>query len=408
MTVAPLGLFAFFRAASESKRGARVVPLAIALFVVAGALPYLFLFAVAPLSQVPTTWSWGDVHDARSLFEYLSRSDYPASKLQAPSRLGAELARVTTQLAGLPIVASSARRFCGAPVAGVGGRWIALAASAFCAGPLFAAVFHTPLEGMGLPVTERFDLLAMTLLVPAIARAIDELAASLLARSVVAPVVVSVAFVALFLRGWPSLRARHRTGVALYADDALLALPDRAIVLGTNDARFGAFLYAQYGSASDPTSPSSTRASSSPPGNLRARRARARLGAPSGARLDARRRAAPRRHARDGAPGVRDRRVLRRGRARPSYPIGPLIRLVASPADLPSPDDVERANAALADRFAREPLPLPGPEPWSDALAVDFARPWDALANLFDCRGESARAAACRARAAAAREYAWP
>jgi len=381
-----------------------------------GALPYLFLFTAAKRALDPASWSWGDVHDGASLFAYLARSDYPKSALNSPDHVGGELLRLVVELAGLPLFAlvgaalwavlRRGRPLDGAPLS----SWLALGASIVCAGPLFMTVFHVPIEGIGGAVTARFDLLPMTLLVPCIARAIDELAGPWARRSIGPFLVAPALFAVLFARGLPALRAHQRTGVELYADNALLTAPDRAIVLGTGDARLGSFLYARY----------------------------ARGERPDVAFVNARLLLAPWYHARIERvlgvplPEPRDRSLdvgavldalIATGRpifvtdwfapsalARfASYPIGPLIRIVPRGEAVPSPDDVERANLALSARFEREPLPLPGPEPWSDALAEDYARPWRALAQMFAQQGDGARAEANARRAEETRAaLAWP
>src|SRR6185312_7027603 len=80
--------------------------------------------------------------------------------------------------------------------------------------------------------------------------------------------------------------------------------------------------------------------------------------------------------------------------AHPSYPVGPLIRVAPSAADVPPPDALEALNLDLAARFAREPWPPPGPEQWSDALLGDYARPWETLAAVFGGMGDAERAKA--------------
>ena len=91
----------------------------------------------------------------------------------------------------------------------------------------------------------------------------------------------------------------------------------------------------------------------------------------------------------------------------PSYPVGPLVRLVRRREDVPSPQRLLEDNEALAARFVREPLPVPGPEPWGDALLPDYARPWASLADAFDRGGDAERAAALRRRAEEARAGAY-
>ena len=418
-TLAPLGLYAFVRAVRASSRPTPVVLLS-AVALVLGASPYAFLFVAAKGSLDPASWSWGDVHDGRSLLAYVSRSDYPASAINEPGHVLSQIARVTWALAGLPLLViagaalwlARARAYAitedprGAK-AGALGSWVALTASIACAGPAFMTVFHVPLEGLGGAVTERFDLLPMTLLVPGIARALDELAGPFLSR----PVVASSSFVLLLAvlgaRGLPELHARQRTGVEVYAENALLVAPEHAIILGTGDARLGALLYARYARGARPdVTFVSARLLLSPWYHARIERA---LGV-----------ALPdvQEHSLDVVALLE--RLLATGRPVfvtdwfspkaldriPSYPMGPLVRLVPRAEDVLSPEEVETENLAFAARFRREALPLAGPEPWSDELAADYARPWDALAQMFSRRGDAARAEANARRGAEARRAA--
>jgi hypothetical protein len=412
--LAPLGLYAFVRAVRASSQAATTM-LAAFLALSLGLAPYAHLFFTAKQALDPTSWSWGDVHDAASFVAFVSRAEYHELGLTSPHHLIAQLARVTSDLAAFPIVALG-----GAALWYVRHRrdsivdrtrvlsWVALAASIVVAGPVFTSVFNVPLDGEGGAVAARFDLLPMTLLTIAIARGLDELVARRLSRPAVAVGATGALFALLLARGLPEIRTHQRPGVELYAHNVLLSAPENAIVLGTGDARFGAMLYARYALGERPD------VAFVDPQLLLAPWYHARIERVLGVKLpEVTSRSSPDQPPRDardrtlsvvalvdallatGRPVLVTDLFSPKGLGRyASYPIGPLVRLVANGAIVPLPDDLERMNLALAARFAHEPLPLVGPEPWSDALAGDYARPWEALAQAFARAGDRGRAAA--------------
>jgi hypothetical protein len=405
--LAPLGLLATGRALRDSGRRPLVVAAGAAALLL-GLAPYALLFGASGLGSDPATWSWGDVHDARTLLAYLRRDEYADLRMASLDHVAAELIRVTVGLLGLPAVAAAAlvkglftrEGPPGGPDRARTATWLALAASIALAGPVFAAIFAKPLEGPGIAVLERFDVLPMTLLAPACACALDVLAARALSRPAVAVAALATAAAVGVGVGLPTVRARHRPTVELYVRNALLVAPPGAIVVGSGDQRLGGFLYARYALGLRPDVVFVNPRMLFEPWYLE------RIERAIGATL----------------PPPRDRELdvvatlatlLATGRpvlvadlfspsaiARfPSYPLGPLIRLVPSLSDVPPPDRVLEENEAVAARFAREPLPVPGPDPWGDALLPDYARPWTSLADLYARANDPGRAAALRLRA---------
>lgn len=410
--LAPLGLLAMARALRASERRLGVAAAAVAALLL-GLAPYAQLFAASRLGSDPATWSWGDVHDVPTLFAYLSRDEYSDLHAASVDHVAAHLIRVTLGMLGLPVLAAAAlmtrvvarrNNVLDPATRGRQGSWLALVASLALAGPIFAAVFDKPLEGPGLAVLERFDVLPMTLLAPACASAIDFFAVRALARPAAAVAAVMATGLVGFAVGLPGVRARHRPTVELYVKNALLVAPEGSIVLGSGDQRLGGFLYARYALGLRPdvvfVNP---RMLFEPWYFERIERAvGVRLPPPRNRRLDV--------VATMAALLATGRPVLvadvfsPSAIARfPSYPLGPLIRIASDASDVPPPERVLEENEALAARFEREAQPPRGPDPWGDALLADYARPWTSLADLYSRANDAERAAALRRRAERAR-----
>ncbi|MFO0670855.1 MAG: hypothetical protein U0235_14695 [Polyangiaceae bacterium] len=84
-------------------------------------------------------------------------------------------------------------------------------------------------------------------------------------------------------------------------------------------------------------------------------------------------------------------------RAFPTYPIGPVLRVVAEPRDVPAPPVVLRENEQALSVMQIDGEP-PRRGSWAGALQPDYARPWLGLAAAFEAAGDGATAAACTAR----------
>jgi hypothetical protein len=82
----------------------------------------------------------------------------------------------------------------------------------------------------------------------------------------------------------------------------------------------------------------------------------------------------------------------------PSYPIGPLIRIVARPSDVPDPARLAALNEEAFARFTLEPT-LPRTGTWGGTRMLDYARPWNVLAGAFEAAGDPVRAETYRTRA---------
>ena len=81
-----------------------------------------------------------------------------------------------------------------------------------------------------------------------------------------------------------------------------------------------------------------------------------------------------------------------------SYPIGPLVRVVPTPADVPPPPALFEENEAVFASMTLDETP-PLASTWAGLRYPDYARPWTVLAGAFERAGDAEAAAECRARA---------
>jgi len=82
----------------------------------------------------------------------------------------------------------------------------------------------------------------------------------------------------------------------------------------------------------------------------------------------------------------------------PSYPIGPLVRVVPAWDEVPSPD----ALYAMNDELFREMViddPPPPAATWAGARFASYTRPWRVVAGALERAGDRTKADAARARA---------
>ncbi|HEX8794299.1 MAG TPA: DUF2723 domain-containing protein [Polyangiaceae bacterium] len=409
--MAPVGLLAAVTAVRRCGRRAVVVAAAAVGAFAIGLVPYAYLLAVHARGPDPSTWSWGDVHDWSGLVATIRRDEYTwtmKSLLPSPSLAAAQLGRIVVELLGLPLVILAAlavglRRRAGAT------RWLpwgALALAFVLCGPAPASLFGLSLTGIPGVVTERLDVLPAAVAVPAIAVALDVVARrapAALRTSVVAGGALAIVMMAGLVRGVPDLRARHRPTVAQYGENALVVAPPGAVILGLGDARLGSFVYARYALDMRPdvvfVNP---RMLLAPWYHERIERA---LGMPLPPVVNRELRVVPLVDALLGSGRpvfITDDFAPAALAQVPSYPVGPLVRLVTSWRDVPAPDHLAAMNLDLAHHFAYEPAPVPGPEPWCDELLADYARPWRALADYARAHGEPDDARENDARAARA------
>jgi hypothetical protein len=83
----------------------------------------------------------------------------------------------------------------------------------------------------------------------------------------------------------------------------------------------------------------------------------------------------------------------------PTYPEGPLIRVLPKGSFPPSPSTLEAVNVALYSAFRIEGAPPQSRDTWSGLVHSQYAETWFALSGAFKASGDDAAAARCRARA---------
>jgi hypothetical protein len=408
--VAPLAVVAFVEAARAERRPWPAVALAAAGLAL-GLAPYAYLVqaSAAPAGR----WVWGEAATLRGLVAHLSRVEYGAPQasptpgrqlVELVAHVGGDVLYVPLALAGYGVARLPARARSLAPsrppllFAG------ALVLALLLGGPLFAVSLDVPSEGTGRYVVERFHLLPLLLTCALAGVGIDEVLAR--ARS---PRLVLLALQALGLaaaaRGLLAVRDHHRPTIERYATDSLRALPPRAVLFGSGDARLFGYLYAQrvLGVRPDVVVVS--------PAMWDRRWYRARVEAALGMRFEG--------VVVDGQERFDPRdvvaRILASGRevftndespmfavvlaTFPSFPVGTAIR-VGPPGSRPPPlQAIARDNERAFARFEADPAPPSAADPWAVLVWGDYARPWDFLAREFEQAGDAAAAARFRAQA---------
>jgi hypothetical protein len=406
--LAPIGLWGAVRGARESGRAAAAT-LAGLLALVVGLSPYAYLVWAARVPDGHVLW--GETGNLRGLVRHMLRSEYGSTTLtlgaHRPERLAQELllARsLIVGLVGLPVVAlvgALVRALAGAPVRTLAlplpaarsrGATAALAASFALAGPGFVALFNISAHGLDRLIVERFHLLPQIVACVWLAPALDVLLSRLRARPLFASALAGATALGSAGLSLEAVRAHHAPDVERYVLDTLAAAPPDAILLGAGDHRFGGFLYAQRALGLRPDVVYLDVYLVSAPWY------RARVGAQLGLELVAPRAgnlSTPELAAQllaTGRPTLLTHRFSDAiPRAFPTYPIGTLERVVATPAEVPDPSTLERMNQAA---FAQmHPSVTPAPEgTWGGDLQHGYARPWLALATAFRARGELAHA----------------
>jgi len=248
--VGPIGILGVVRGAREAPRAPVAVALAVAGFVL-GLTPYLYLL-VAPVHE----GTWGNEKSLADVVTVFLRREYGgpgafagnAEQVPALTSFGAlvwTLARswwFVPPLAGLGFAALRVAR----PRADGETRvaWACWWTSFVVAGPLLVTRFDVPPEGVGMYVVARFHILPALLLAIPIAEAITPFVARIrseaLAHGLAFAVFAGAAGTAL-----PHVLHVHAPAVEDQALSMLRALPEHAVVIGTDDDLGAGTMYAQ-------------------------------------------------------------------------------------------------------------------------------------------------------------------
>ena len=397
--IAPVGILGVVRGVREASRPAwATIASTLAGFVV-GLLPYAYLLATPE-----TPLSWGKVSDLHDLYAMVTREAYggPSAFLLTGKEVPA-----STQLVALGMTLG--RAWLWVPLAlgfyAVGRgiarstegetrwAWALLAIAWLLAGPALAMRFNIEPAAMGLYVIQRFHQLPVMLMTVPVAVGLSALApyvarARLSQRAAIG-IVSTLGMLAIAGLSLPHLQRIHTPAVERYAQNVLHSLPQHAVLIAGEDDQYFGTGYVQYalGERTDVTL-LAFQLTTSP---WYARRMEARgIFAPEG----------------DGPVIVRivdyllskGRPVFieRQGsatsieivRAFPTYPYGPVMKVLPRGAKPPSLDDVLAENKAIFAKF-RIDYPIPGDDDeFATMIHHRYAGPWNALARKLEAAGK--------------------
>jgi hypothetical protein len=415
--LAPVGIAGVVVAVREAPAGLaprlRVIALA-ALGLGLGLLPYLYLL-VAPA----TALSWGRIDSFADLLHHVLRADYGTGSLSAH---GVDIP-LSVNLP--PLVANVGRCYWYVPAAGgvamlvwraVRGpsraMWICLLASVVLAGPVFIGMFDQPPVGVWAWMTERFHFLPCVLLAVPVAAGLDAMVTllakhrpALAARAAARERGIGVLLVVLVpAAAAPSLdhvRRAHTPAVDRFARNLLRALPEGAVVIASGDDVYFGVGYAQLVDKLRPDVHHIALELMTLPWYQQ--QTSARLGFDA-VKLPGEDFASVKLAEAVLARGVplfvdtRQRYILA---ALPSYPYGPVIRVLPRGAVAPGLDEVRAINQKLVEGYD---LAYPRPDRtdgWAAVVHLRYARPWTTLADAFEQLGRTEDAAEARGIAAA-------
>ncbi|MBA3398073.1 MAG: DUF2723 domain-containing protein [Deltaproteobacteria bacterium] len=402
--VAPVGLLGVLRGLRETS-GAKPVAGALALGgLIVGLTPYLYLL-VAPVHQ----GTWGHITSFDDVVHTLLRRDYggpvafagPGEAVPFATSLGA-LGRSVGRawlwgpaLLGLAMLGErSLRARAGEPRWG----WRMLALSFVVAGPLLVLRFNIDPVGVGLGVVNRFHLLPALLLVVPVAAGIDRIARVALrdralplrAWSQAALICVGIAAVASL--SLDHVRRIHSPALELQARNILRSLPTDAVLLAGTDDIGGGVNYVQLVRGERPDvlyvhwplmALDWYRA------RIAARGLTLDLGLPGSPSVRFAEAALA-----QGRPVVVDHGQANIFAKLPSYPFGPMMRVLPRGATPPSLDEVVTLNKEIYARFdlGYEP-PRVGDE-WPADIHFKYAWTWNYLGERLRRAGRAEQAAA--------------
>lgn len=383
--LAPIGIYGVLRFGA---RGVAHAAGGLAL----GLLPYAYLVVAARGTPLGEGCLWGDTRDLGGLLHHFLRADYGTVHLAGvytepePKKHIALLVRnVVLELAALPVLGLFAFRRDKRSL-----PLLLLGASLLLAGPVFVSRFNLPPSMTS--VIERFHLLPTALACVLMAIGIERVVGS--RERLVLAFTLPLALVRAGL-SLPAVQARNDRSLDAWIANVATMTPEGAIVVPASDGTAGALLYARCATKQRPdlvmVVPSLLFSSWYP------KQLDARLGITVV-------RGVPRP---DGTPTLDPVALVKQLAATdralflddwidrdpnawtpPSYPLGPLLRVVPAPEDVLDPDALYAENVALSEKL----VPDFGPR------RAAYARPWRALAGVFGRQGDP-RAAECADRA---------
>ncbi|MBX3209572.1 MAG: DUF2723 domain-containing protein [Labilithrix sp.] len=411
--LAPLGVTAAVQSVRRAPARLHAAVSGVAALLV-GLLPYGYLVYVTRVTPLARGCVWGDASTPRGLLHHFLRADYGTASLavsdRPPEPIGQLVLLGKTLLesgigillvAGLAVAAAALVRRRPWP-RGLAG----LVASFVLAGPLFVTRFNLAPRGLHELVVVRFHLFPLVLAAVVGSLAVTRILDRLRERGRV--VVMGLIPFAMVMRGFWSydiVAAGHRPTTEQWLRNVTTFLPERAILVVQGDDMMGALLYGQCAlglrADIDVLSPRLLLTESY------ARRASARIGFELERGVMTPTSDTPTLHSAklvaqllaSGRPVfIGDWFARGLEESAPSYPVGPLIRVVASWKDVPPPDRLLELNARLYETMDLE-SPPPFADSWAGARFKDYARPWHVLANAFERTGEKQTADRCRHRA---------
>jgi hypothetical protein len=275
----------------------------------------------------------------------------------------------------------------------------ALVVSAVLAGPAFNAISNVPFDGLGGAIGWRFDLLPELLFSLLAAITLQALIAGATIRPLLQISICVALTVLAAVRAWPAVVQAHRPDVEHYKDNVLATLPERAILVASGDAEWGAFLYSRYAEHRRPdvTVIDNQLLRQDWYRQELQERMKVSLEAGPGKQVDSKTMLG--RLVATGRP-VFFTRLPDSISAAPHDSFGPLMRVWPDGAKRPGLDALLEANRAL---FASYVLDLPAPadrSAWGHLLYERYERAWRELAERFGEADRQTEASACADRAA--------
>jgi hypothetical protein len=394
--LAPLGLWAGWRAFDRAGRPVGWLAGAVGVFLAAALLPYGYVVWV---HLVEVGWHWGTLQGPSDFLHLLLRGDYGTTTLTSGEaefrpwqQIGYLIFYSAWDLLWLPF--AGALTVLGWKL-GDDRHWLFLAVSILLAGPVFLALIGRMPVGVDYLHIRKFHIPFELLLTVPLAVGTSRLLEQRLKRRLQA-VVLAALIAAGVTTSLDHLKTHQLPTVDQYVRHMLNVVPENAIILGTGDHHFMGTLYMQRteGIRRDVTYLDATLLAT----EWYHGRATRRTGASwsfegetvrTGAVLDALKKT--------GRPvflthvfhdGLLEGRVVE--------PYGPLIHVVADRKRPPPPREIFGRNRTMLEESEFEPVPWAPPESWAHFVQTDYAEQWRVLSKTLEQNGYTREAARAR------------